>query len=90
MITEKDIISAFKTADIPFDKIVKSKLGGFYVYTPYGMEDSYFKYTKVEEGYGWVKKLKEKVVVKRCFIDDEDMLNMSIAECKTRKKYSTI
>lgn len=85
-VTQEDILKAFKEANIPFDKIVKSKLGGFYVYTPYEMADSYMKYTIVERGEGYVKKLRERIDVRRCFIDNQDLLDMSIAEAKTRIK----
>ena len=85
-VNDIEIVEAFNLAGIPFDKIKKSKLGGYYIYTPYGMEDSYFKYTIVEEGEGYVKKLKERIDVKRCFIDNQDLLDMSIAEAKARMK----
>jgi hypothetical protein len=87
-VNEQDIKKAFEKAEIPIDKIVKSKFGGYYVYTPYGMSDSYIKYIIVERGEGFVKKLREKIPVKRCFIDNQDLLEMSIAEAITRKKYS--
>ena len=85
-VNDKDIAEAFNQASIPFDKIRKSKLGGYYVYTPYGMQDSYMKYTIVEEGVGYVKKLRERIPIRRCFIDNQDLLDMSIAEAKTRMK----
>jgi hypothetical protein len=86
-VNAEDIRLAFQAAEIPFDKIVKSKLGGYYVYTPYGMQDSYMKYTIVERGEGFVKKLRERVAIRRCFIDNQDLLEMNIAEAKARKKY---
>ncbi len=85
-VNDKDIANAFNRASIPFDKIKKSKLGGYYVYTPYGMADSYMKYTVVERGEGYVKKLRERISLRRCFIDNQDLLDMSIAEAKTRMK----
>lgn len=87
-VTEKDIKDAFNKENIPFNKIKKSKLGGFYVYTPYGTQDYYYKYTIIEKGYGYVKKLKEKISVKRCFIDNESLLEMNIMEAKARMKYA--
>lgn len=81
----EEIKLAFQKAEIPFDKIVKSKLGGYYVYTPYGMRDSYIKYSVVEQGEGYVKKLRERIEVRRCFIDNQDLLEMSIAEAKARR-----
>ena len=81
----EEIKLAFQKAEIPFDKIVKSKLGGYYVYTPYGMLDSYIKYSVVEKGEGYVKKLRERIEVRRCFIDNQDLLEMSIAEAKARR-----
>ena len=87
-VNEEEIRQAFNQASIPFDKIIKSKLGGYYVYTPYGMKDSYVKYTVVERGEGYVKKARERIPVARCFIDNVDMLEMAIAEAKTRKKYA--
>ena len=81
-VNEIEITKAFQKAHIPFDKIVKSKLGGYYVYTPYGMQGSYLKYTIIEKGKGYVKKLRERISVKRCFIDNQDLLDMSIAEAK--------
>ena len=87
LVSEPDIKEAFKKADIPIDKIVKSKLGGYYVYTPFCAEDSYIKYTVVERGADFVKKLREKIKVNRCFVDDENLLYMAVAEAKNRKKY---
>lgn len=87
-VNDQDIKEAFNKAGIPFDRIVKSKLGGYYVYTPYGTADSYYKYTVVERGHGYIKKLKERVNIRRCFIDNIDLLEMSIAEAKTRRKYN--
>ena len=48
---------------------------------------AYKKYTKVEEGYGYVKKLRESIPYKVSFIDDQDLLEMSIMEAKNRRKY---
>lgn len=90
IVSEEEITDAFKKANIPYTKIKKSKLGGFYVYTSYGNEDSYMKYTIVEEGYGYVKKLREKIYVKRCFIDNQNMLNVAIMEAKIRMKKEKI
>jgi hypothetical protein len=85
-VNKEEIIEAFNRASIPFDRIVKSRLGGFYVYTPYGMADSYYKYTVVERGPDYVKKLKERIDVRCCFIDNVDLLEMSIAEAKIRQR----
>ena len=85
-VNKEDIIKAFKEASIPFDKIVKSNLGGYYVYTPHGMADSYLKYTVIERGEGFVKKSRERIPVRRCFIDNQDLLDMSIAEAKARMR----
>ena len=87
-VNAEEIKQAFEKAEIPFEKIIKSKLGGYYVYTPYGMQDNYVKYTVVERGEDYVKKLKERIPVRRCFIDNQDLLDMSIAEAKNRKKYA--
>ena len=86
-VNEEEIRNAFKKANLPIDKIAKSKLGGFYVYTPFAPSDSYIKYTTVERGEGYVKKLRERIKVNRCFIDDENLLEMAIVEAKTRQKY---
>ena len=85
-VNKQEITEAFNRASIPFDRIIKSKLGGYYVYTPYGMADSYYKYTIVERGPDYIKKLKERIDVRRCFIDNVDLLEMSIAEAKARQK----
>jgi hypothetical protein len=85
-VNAEEIKTAFNKAGIPFTKIVKSKLGGYYVYTPYGMADSYMKYTIVERGEGFVKKLRERISVNRCFIDNQDLLEMSIAEARARSR----
>ena len=87
--TKEIIQNAFAKENLPIDRIKKSKLGGFYVYHPFGSEYVYKKYTKVEEGYGWVKKLREPITVKLSFIDDEDLLELAIMEAKNRKKWST-
>ena len=87
-ITKETITIAFKKAGLPINKIKKSKLGGFYVYHPYGSEYSYKRYTKVAEGYGWVKKLREPIIVRLSFIDGEDLLDLAIFEAKNRKKWS--
>ncbi len=87
-ITKETIEKAFKVAELPIDKIRKSKLGGFYVYHPFGSEYSYKKYTTVERGEGYVKKLKEPIKYSVSFIDDEDLLEMAIMEAKNRKKWS--
>ena len=85
-VNKEDIVKAFNQASIPFDKVVKSNLGGYYVYTPYGMADSYLKYTIVERTENSIKKLRERIPIRRCFIDNQDLLDMSIAEAKTRMK----
>ena len=86
-ITKQEIIKAFKKENIPFTKIAKSKLGGFYVYTHYGSLDHYMKYTIVKKEQNIVTKRKEQIAVKRCFIDNEDLLYMAIVESKNRMKY---
>ena len=85
-ITKELIIKEFKKENLPIIKIRKSKLGGFYVYHIYGSEYSYKKYTRIEAGYDWVKKLREHKTVRLTFIDDEDLLNMAIMEAKLRRK----
>lgn len=85
-VNKEDIIKAFNRASIPFDKVVKSNLGGYYVYGC-GMARSYTKYAIVEQGQGYVKKLRERIPVKTCFIDNQDLLEMAIAEAKMRLKY---
>jgi len=87
-ITKETIINAFKEADLPIDRIKKSKLGGFYVYHPFGSEYIYKKYTIVERGEGYVKKLREPIKYSVSFIDDEDLLEIAIMEAKNRKKWS--
>ena len=87
-ITKKTITNAFKEAGLPIDKIKKSKLGGFYVYHPFGSEYVYKKYTVVERGEGYVKKLREPIQYKVSFIDDESLLELAIFEAKNRKKWS--
>ena len=87
-ITKKTIANAFKEAGLPIDKIKKSKLGGFYVYHPYGSEYVYKRYTVVERGEGYVKKLREPIQYKVSFIDDESLLEITIIEAKNRKKWS--
>ena len=87
-ITKETIINAFKEADLPIDRIKKSKLGGFYVYHPFGSEYIYKKYTIVERGEGFVKKLREPIKYSVSFIDDEDLLEIAIMEAKNRKKWS--
>lgn len=84
-ITKELIIKEFKKAGLTIDKIKKSKLGGFYVYHPYGSEYTYKKYTVVERGEGYVKKLREPLKVTSNFIDDESLLEMAIMEAKLRK-----
>lgn len=85
-ITKKDISKAFREANIPYDKIIKSNIGGYYVYTPYGMDGSYIKSTVIERGQNYVKKLKERIIVKRCFIDNQDLLEIAIMEAKRRMR----
>jgi hypothetical protein len=87
MLTKQKIENAFMEAGLVLDKVRKSKLGGFYVYHPFGTEYVYKKYTEVERGEGYVKKLREPKQVRLNFMDNDDMLNMAIAEAKTRKKY---
>ena len=87
-ITKEVITDAFKEAGLPIDKIKKSKLGGFYVYHPFGSEYVYKKYTIVERGEGYVKKLREPIQYKVSFIDDESLLEITIMEAKNRKKWS--
>ena len=87
-ITKEIIQNAFAKANLPIDKIKKSKLGGFYVYHPFGSEYVYKKYTIVEQGEGYVKKLREPIQVKLSFIDDENLLELAIFEAKNRKKWS--
>ena len=87
-ITKEIIINTFKEAGLSIDKIKKSKLGGFYVYHPFGSEYTYKKYTIIERGEGYVKKLREPITYKVNFIDDTDLLNMAIMEAKNRKKWS--
>ena len=88
-ITKEIITGAFKEAGLPIDKIKKSKLGGFYVYHPFGSEYVYYKkYTVVERGEGYVKKLREPIQCKVSFIDDESLLELAIFEAKNRKKWS--
>ena len=85
----KEIIKkAFKEAELPIDKIKKSKLGGFYVYHPFGSEYVYKKYSVVERGEGYVKKLREPIKYAVSFIDDLDLLEIAIMEAKNRKKWS--
>lgn len=86
-ITKELIIKEFKKENLPIIKIRKSKLGGFYVYHPYGSEYKYKKYTIVERGEGYVKKLRESIKYSVSFIDNEDLLNMAIMEAKNRRKY---
>lgn len=87
MITKEMIRSEFEKAGLPLDKIKKSKLGGFFVYHPFGSKYVYKKYTVIEKGEGYVKKLREPIVTKLSFIDDEDLLQMTIMEGKNRQKY---
>ncbi len=87
-ITKEVIQNAFKKADLPIDKIKKSKLGGFYVYHPFGSEYVYKKYSIVERGEGYVKKLREPIKYNVSFIDDLDLLEIAIMEAKNRKKWS--
>ncbi len=87
-ITKEIIQNAFKKADLSIDKIKKSKLGGFYVYHPYGSEYVYKKYSIVERSEGYVKKLREPIKYNVSFIDDEDLLEIAIMEAKNRKKWS--
>ena len=87
-ITKETITSAFKEAGLPIDKIKKSKLGGFYVYHPFGSEYVYKKYTVIEQGAGYVKKLREPIQVKLSFIDTESLLELAVFEAKNRKKWS--
>lgn len=87
-VTETDIKTAFAVAGLPIEKIVKSKLGGFYVYHPFGPADRYIKYTVIERGEGYVKKLRESVEVKRNFIDDKNLLEIAIYEGRNRQKWS--
>uniref|UniRef100_A0A6M3KL31 Uncharacterized protein n=1 Tax=viral metagenome TaxID=1070528 RepID=A0A6M3KL31_9ZZZZ len=88
VITKEAIEKAFKEADLPIDKIKKSKLGGFYVYHPFGSQYVYIKYTIVERGEGYVKKLREPIRYSVSFIDDESLLEIAIMEAKNRKKWS--
>jgi len=87
-ITKDTIANAFKDAGLPINKIKKSKLGGFYVYHPFGSEYIYKKYTIVERGEGYVKKLREPIKYTVSFIDDESLLEIVIMEAKNRKKWS--
>ncbi len=87
-ITKGTITNAFKEAGLPINKIKKSKLGGFYVYHPFGSEYVYKRYTVVERGEGYVKKLREPIQYKVSFIDDESLLEITIMEAKNRKKWS--
>lgn len=87
-ITKEIIQEEFKKADLPIEKIKKSKLGGYYVYHPFGSEYIYKKYTIIEQGEGYVKKLKEPIKVRLSFIDDLDLLNITIMEAKNRKKWN--
>jgi len=48
----------------------------------------YKKYTIIEQGEGYVKKLKEPIKVRLSFIDDLDLLNIAIMEAKNRKKWN--
>ena len=47
-ITKEIIQEEFKKADLPIEKIKKSKLGGYYVYHPFGSEYIYKKFTSKE------------------------------------------
>jgi hypothetical protein len=87
MLTKQRIETAFKDAGLEIDKIRASKLGGFYVYHPFGSEYVYKKYTVVERGEGYVKKLREPKQVRLNFMDDESLLEMTIMEANARKKY---
>ena len=84
-IVREDIITAFKKEDLEITKISSSKLGGFYIYHPHGYRDMYWKYSIIEKCKGYVRKLKEPIIVNRDFADNEDMLDMIIAEAKNRR-----
>jgi hypothetical protein len=86
-LTKENIKSAFNSAGLPIDKIRKSKLGGFFVYHPFGPTYTYKKYTTIEKGEGYIKKLRENTAVKLNFIDNNEVLQMTIIEAKTRQKY---
>lgn len=83
-LNEEIIREKFKEANLPIVKIKKTS-DGFYVYHPYGTEDKYKKYTVVERGEGYVKKQREQIKINRDFIEDEDILDMIIAEAKHRR-----
>ena len=87
-ITKETITQAFTDAGLPIDKIKKSKLGGFYVYHPFGSEYSYKKYTVIERGEGYIRKLREPKRVTLSFIDDESLLSLAVIEAKNRQKWS--
>jgi len=87
-ITKETIQTAFKDAGLPIDKIKKSKLGGFYVYHPFGSQYVYKKYSVVERGEGYVKKLREPIQYKVSFIDDKSLLDLAIFEAKNRQKWN--
>ncbi len=87
-ITKEIIANTFKEAGLPIDKIKKSKLGGFYVYHPFGSEYVYKKYSVIEQGEGYVKKLREPIQYRVSFIDDESLLEIVIMEAKNRKKWA--
>lgn len=87
-ITKETITQAFTGAGLPIDKIKKSKLGGFYVYHPFGSEYSYKKYTVIERGEGYIRKLREPKRVTLSFIDDESLLFLAVIEAKNRQKWS--
>jgi len=87
-VNAEEIKKAFQEAGLSIDKIRKSKLGGYYVYHPFGSEYSYKKYTIIERGEGYIKKMREPIQVKLNFIDNEDLLKMAIVEAKNKKKWN--
>lgn len=85
MITKEKIIEEYAKNGLKIDKIVKSKLGGYYVYHPYGNDNKYYDYKtlKIENGKKTI--IKERRHNKVDFIDCEDLLALAISEAKARK-----
>ena len=89
--TKQRILESFFAAGLKIDRIVESKLGGFYAYHPYGDEGIYRKYrtvkdtkerAEVERSMGWEHnptaryKHVEGAVTRRSFISNEGAKSM--------------
>ena len=90
----KDVIlKAFAGIGINVERIIKARLAdGWYLYYDGAPQSAlkHYRYTVVERGYGYTKKLRERVNVFHDFISDydeddfNDSLRMHIQEAKNR------